>query len=493
MTSDTTFSSTIKTLVWFRQDLRLHDNPALIDAANNGAILPVYILDDINAEQWRMGAASRSWLHHSLTALNDKLQGNLLVLSGDASTIIPELCHDHACTSVVWNRCYEPWRIKRDTNIKASLKSHNIAVKSFNGSLLWEPTQVLKSDGTPYKVFTPYYRKGCLRQLEPRAPEPSPTALQFIKVDKKYHSCVAHQGINDLNLLSSLGWDKGFYPLWQPGEDGAEKQLLKFKQQSAFYYKDRRDFPSITGTSHLSPHLHFGEISINRIWHGIFEAAQEQGINPFDDSNLDCYLSELGWREFSYYLLYHFPYIPEQNHQPKFNAFPWQRDQQSLERWQQGLTGYPIIDAGMRELWQTGYMHNRVRMIVGSFLVKNLLIDWREGEQWFWDCLLDADLASNAASWQWVAGSGADASPYFRIFNPVTQGKKFDPEGEYVKRFVPELSRLPKKYIHSPWEASSSELKLYGITLGQSYPSPIVDLSTSRKRALEALEICQNK
>lgn len=507
---------TSRNIVWFRQDLRIHDNPALQAAAEQGDILPIYILDNENAGQWALGGASKWWLHHSLMALDESLNRNLLVLEGDPKTLIPELIKVYQCTGVFWNRCYEPWRIQRDKAIKAQLKASHVNVHSFNGSLLWEPLQVLKSDATPYRVFTPYYRKGCLTRTPPREPNDTPIEPRFIRpksieskqaestlVDSQSRSSqsletaldalLSKAGIEKLGLLPTLGWDSAFSSEWHPGEFGAEDKLAGFLQQAAFDYREKRDFPTISGTSRLSPHLHFGEISIHRVWHAILRLAAENGMNAFDDSNLDCYLSELGWREFSYYLLYHFPYIPEENHQPKFNAFPWQNNMASLERWQHGLTGYPIVDAGMRELWQTGYMHNRVRMIVGSFLVKNLLIDWRQGEKWFWDCLLDADLASNAASWQWVAGSGADAAPYFRIFNPITQGKKFDAEGEYVKRFVPELKQLPKKYIHEPWKASESDLSACGITLGVNYPKPIVDLSTSRKNALSAFEICQNK
>lgn len=483
----------VKSIVWFRQDLRIHDNPALKAAAENGDILPVYILDDAHAGKWSLGGASKWWLHHSLTSLNKSLGHSLLVFSGDPYTILNQLIEEYGCSSVVWNRCYEPWQIQRDTQIKSKLAEQHIHVQSLNGALLWEPLSVLKNDGTPYRVFTPFYRKGCLVREAPRSPVMMPKAQRFISAHPIHQKNASDEGISALQLLPTLGWDSEFSQHWQPGETGAQSTLKRFVNDAALHYKSHRDFPNLQGTSRLSPHLHFGEISIHQIWYAIHQLAAEQQMSPFDNANLDCYLSELGWREFSYYLLYHFPYLPEQNHQPKFNAFPWESDAERLAQWQYGQTGYPIIDAGMRELWQTGYMHNRVRMIVASFLVKNLLIDWRLGQAWFWDCLLDADLASNAASWQWVAGSGADAAPYFRIFNPVTQGKKFDAEGDYVKRFVPELAALPKKYIHEPWKASESELSIFGIQYGKTYPKPMVDLSVSRKNALAAFEICQNK
>lgn len=463
-----------KTIVWFRQDLRLTDNPALSFAAAQGDILPVFIWDDSSAGVRELGGASKWWLHHSLQQLQSQLQGNLLILSGSPESCLAQLCRDTGADTVVWNRLYEPGAIARDTEIKASLKANGTKVKSFNGSLLWEPTEVLKKDGTPYKVFTPYYRKGCLQKASPRFPLSKPESLQYVQHD------VLSDGLNSLGLLPNIPWDEAFYRHWTPGEEGAKDKLQVFRQSAIEGYKEQRNIPSVVGTSRLSPHLHFGEISPNQVWYSMKDAL------PETHSDLDCYLSELGWREFSYYLLYHFPHITTDNFQPKFDRFTWQPNSEHLYAWQKGLTGIPIVDAGMRELWQTGYMHNRVRMIVGSFLVKNLLQDWRAGEAWFWDCLLDADLASNVASWQWVAGSGADAAPYFRIFNPVTQGEKFDPEGEYVKTYCPELAKLPAKLIHKPWEAKPEILSAVGIQLGRDYPQPIVELKASRQRALDA-------
>ncbi len=474
-----------RTLVWFRQDLRLADNPALSHAVASGRVLAVYVLDTTNhsdtdnalshVAETGLGSASAWWLHSSLVQLKQATEGHLLVVSGDPRYEIPKIAKQYDCDGVAWNRCYHPWQTERDTEIKASLIQQSIEVNTFNGSLLWEPWTVLKKDGTPYKVFTPFYRKGCLASQEPRFPLPVPDNIEWIETDSEYT-------VSDMKLLPTLSWGEGLAHQWQPGEEGAKQRLQVFLNGPLDSYHNDRNLPSITGTSMLSPHLHFGEISVNQIWY----AAKGAKHGNMDDPGLDCYLSELGWREFSYYLLFHFPALPKQNFQQKFDRFPWLKDEHTLTAWQKGLTGYPIVDAGMRELYETGYMHNRVRMIVGSFLVKNLLLDWRHGERWFWDTLVDADLASNSASWQWIAGSGADAAPYFRIFNPITQGEKFDSEGDYVKRFCPELSKLPKKYIHKPFDAPSEILAHCGVELGDNYPKPIVDLKASRQRALDA-------
>lgn len=465
------------TIVWFRQDLRLKDNPALSFAAERGLILPIYIFDQDCPAHHKSGGASNWWLHHSLSSLNGELHGTLRYFAGKPIEVITKLVEQTGAQAVVWNRCYEGWQIERDKAIKQSLIDAGISAKSFNGSLLWEPWQVLKGDGTPYKVFTPYYRKGCLSKAAPRLPLGTPEHMAYF--DGKLPDTVE---LNAMALLPTIAWDAEFSQQWQPGEIGAADKLSAFLHSALVDYKDQRNVPSVAGTSQLSPHLHFGEVSPNQIWYAAIDARN----GNVDEAGLDCYLSELGWREFSYYLLYHFPQITNENFNKKFDAFPWRRDEAALTAWQCGNTGIPIVDAGMRELWRTGYMHNRVRMIVGSFLVKNLLLDWRLGERWFWDCLLDADTASNSASWQWVAGSGADAAPYFRVFNPVLQGEKFDKQGEYVKRYCPELSALPPKYIHQPWAAPEHILKACRIELGQDYPAPIVDLKVSRQRALDA-------
>lgn len=463
--------------MWFRQDLRLRDNPALHYANEQGAVIPLYIFDDTCPEHCVPGGASQWWLHQSLNSLNDSLAQKLHCLKGDASQILFDLVEKHQIKTVVWNRCYEPWQIKRDKALKQLLVDAGVTVKSFNGFLLWEPWQVLKKDNTPYKVFTPYYRRGCLSKASPRMPVATPKHIDITYLE------ALDQGIDSLNLMPTLDWYQNIQEMWTPGEAGAANHLSEFLPDGAKAYKIKRDFPDLGATSKLSPHLHFGEISPNQIWYAAINALDGNTENE----GLDCYLSELGWREFSHYLLFHFPEIPQKNFSPKFTHFPWRSDDSALAAWQQGKTGIPMVDAGMRELWQTGTMHNRVRMVVGSFLVKNLLIDWRQGERWFWDCLVDADLAANSASWQWVAGTGADASPYFRIFNPVTQGQRFDPKGEYVKRFCPELSKMPDKYIHNPWDAPQNVLDDAGIILGKHYPKPLVDLKASRLRALDAL------
>lgn len=469
-------------LVWFRQDLRIKDNPALQAAVDAGAIVPVYIKDITIHPDEQPGGAANWWLHHSLNALNNKLNGHLQVFEGDPRTILPELVSAFNAKAVFWNRCYEPAAIERDTVIKHALKEAGCVVSSFNASLLWEPMSIRKQDGGVYKVFTPYYRKGCLQATSPRYPIAAPETITFANVSS------IGLAIDSLNLLPTLDWASEFYDHWQPGEEGAAAQLSEFISNAAKGYEDQRNIPSVKGTSHLSPHLHFGEISPNQVWYALNDA-----FNQPDNTHLDCFLSELGWREFSYYLLYHFPTLPTDNFNPQFNHFRWRDDETGFKAWCKGQTGIPIVDAGMRELWQTGYMHNRVRMIVGSFLVKNLLIDWRKGERWFWDCLLDADRASNAASWQWVAGSGADAAPYFRIFNPVLQGEKFDKQGEYVKTYCPELAKIPDKYIHKPWEAPPNIMAYAGVILGKNYPKPIVDLKASRQRALDAFADTKGK
>ena len=463
---------------WFRQDLRLEDNPSLCQAISKGRVLPIYILDDINSAEDKLGSASRWWLHHSLVSLNKSLEGKLSIYSGDALEIIKDITKKHNISSVSWNRCYEPWRINRDKKIKIELEKSGVEVNTFNGSLLWEPFNILKSDGTPYKVFSPYYRKGCLNAAPPRKPLNKPDLGSLIDVTEQSLS------VNDLDLIPKIKWFDQMENLWAPGEDGAIKKLHEFLDNGLLGYKEGRNFPSQKNVSQLSPHIHLGEISPNKVWYSAQLKESVDGI----EKDLAHFLSELGWREFSYNLLYHFPSLPRENLQKKFDNFPWQKNEKFSEKWKKGLTGYPIVDAGMRELWQTGYMHNRVRMIVGSFLVKNLLLHWHEGEEWFWDCLIDADLASNSASWQWVAGSGADAAPYFRIFNPISQGIKFDPEGEYTKKFLPELKDLPIKYLYNPWEAPADILEQANVKLGENYPEPIVDLKESREKALNAFD-----
>ncbi|MDJ0710870.1 MAG: deoxyribodipyrimidine photo-lyase [Woeseiaceae bacterium] len=470
-------TTTATALVWFRQDLRLADNPALHAAAASGArVLPVFIDDVEMAEEWQPGPASRWWLQRSLAALNASLDGNLLQLRGNPATLIPELARKLDVDCVYWNRCYEPWRIRNDHQTKERLLSDAVSVRTFNGSLLWDPSTIKKPDGTPYRVFTPFYRKGCLENgAQPRRPLPEPDRLRYVPLT------------GELRQVTSREFT-GFVPpdidesLWQPGERGALATLDHFLESAVSAYDVQRDIPGVRGTSRLSTHLHFGEISPNQVWY----AVRKRCTNGALSKDGDRFLSEIGWREFSHYLLYHNPELPSTNLQRRFDRFPWGTNDALLGAWQRGDTGFPIIDAGMRELARTGYMHNRVRMVTASFLVKNLLIDWRQGERWFWENLLDADLANNSASWQWVAGCGADAAPYFRIFNPVTQGKKFDPAGAYVRRFVPVLAELPDKYIQNPFDAPADVLAQSGVRLGDNYPEPVVDLARSRQVALDA-------
>ncbi len=464
----------IKAIHWFRQDLRLSDNPSLHHASKNGQVLPVYILDDQNSGDFSMGGASRFWLHHSLKSLNENLNNNLSLYHGDPLKALLDIIDRNNITAVYWNRCYEPWRIKRDTKIKSALESKGISVFTYNGSLLWEPWTIKKDDGTPYKVFTPFYRKGCLNSEEPRRPLPDVSTSNFI-VDN-----APSLNLEDLSLIPAFRWDIQMESHWDIGEIGAHDRLTKFIDSGIKHYKEGRNFPAKPFVSRISPHMHFGELSPNQAWY----LAKEKG----GDKNIDHFLSELGWREFSYCQLYFNPDLPRQNLQSKFDTFPWEENPKNLLAWQKGQTGIPMVDAGMRELWLTGSMHNRVRMVVGSFLVKNLLLNWHHGERWFWDCLVDADLASNSASWQWIAGCGADAAPYFRIFNPVTQGEKFDPDGEYIRQYIPELKELPNKYLYNPSEAPKEVLDKANIVIGKDYPEPIINLKASREKALDAFK-----
>lgn len=461
------------TIHWFRQDLRLTDNPALLYAANNGIVIPVYILNNSNSGNRQIGGAGKCWLHYSLLSLNHSLDGQLLVFSGNPEVILNEIIKKYNVNSVTWNRCYEPFAIARDRSIKENLSAQSITVNSFNGSLLWEPWETLKKDNTPYRVFTPFYSNGCMQNQAPRTPQKIPKNINYL-FDRKQ---TTSQDIENLRLLPKHNWDKKIISYWNIGEKAAQEQLKNFISKSGDSYKNNRDFPSKNSVSKLSPYLHFGELSPNQVWYA-----------SYNKDNFELFRRQLVWREFSYNLLYYNPNMHEVNLQRKFDNFPWANNKYLLNSWKKGQTGIPIIDAGMRELWQTGYMHNRVRMIVGSFLVKNLMIDWRHGENWFWDCLFDADLANNAASWQWVAGSGMDAAPYYRIFNPITQGQKFDVDGIYTRKYVPELAKLPNKYLFNPWETPEDILENSEVKLGENYPHPIVNIKLSRENALNTFK-----
>ena len=460
-------------IVWFRQDLRLNDNPALQSALNsNSAVIPVFIDDETCGRQ--AGSMSRWWRDNSLAKLNNALRkrgSRLIYRKGKAADVLLALASEVGAKSVYWNRQYEANIVARDTAIKSKLREDSIAAESFNGSLLFEPWEVTsKSTGGPFKVFTPFWRACCALGLK-RGLSGAP---EKISAPEQWPNSDALPEPSALTHMDSLD-------IWQPGEDGASNALALFLSENIDGYAERRNLPAEPATSRLSPHLRWGEISPARI------VAETQAAD-IKTNDGDKFLSELGWREFSYQLLYHNPELAETCLQDKFEAFPWRDDADAFAAWKLGETGYPIVDAGMRELRRTGYMHNRVRMIAASFLIKHLLIDWREGEKWFWECLVDADPANNSASWQWVAGCGADAAPYFRIFNPILQGPKFDAEGIYTKTYVPELNTLSGKTLFAPWTASSDMLDSGAISLGNTYPNPIVNHEAARARALESFK-----
>lgn len=460
-------------LLWFRNDLRLTDNQALTEALQAADhVIPVYILNG-RAGKWPMGSASRWWLHHSLAQLDNALQtlgSRLIIREGDELKALESLLTETGARGVYWNRLYTPALIERDRLIKSSLREQGHEVKSFKGNVLFEPFEIVKDNGTPYRVFTPYWKAMQKCGLNPAildAPQSLPPVPASIESRK----------LEALGLLPKIPWDQGFYTTWEVGEAGAQKQLDHFIQGTVNQYHELRDFPAREGTSKISPHLAFGEISPTQILNKLLSAT-----GSLNSKGSEHFLREVGWREFAYHLLFHFPNTDAQPLDERFDNFEWSPDyQEELKAWQKGQTGIPIVDAGMRELWHTGWMHNRVRMIVASLLTKNLLIPWQEGAYWFWDTLVDADLASNSLGWQWVAGCGADAAPYFRIFNPILQGEKFDAEGHYVRRWVPELTGLDNKWLHQPWLAPEIERRHI-----RNYPSPIVDLAYSRERALAA-------
>ncbi|WP_363349272.1 deoxyribodipyrimidine photo-lyase [Methylocystis echinoides] len=463
-------------ILWFRNDLRLDDNPALDAAARSGApVVALYVLDDESAGRWRMGAASRWWLHHSLAALAadlGRLGVSLILRRGRAEFVLEGLIEETGAGAVYWNRLYEPWAMRRDSEIKASLRALGLTVESFNGALLFEPAHMRNKQGETFKVFSPFWR-ACLASGGPPPPLPAPKKLAAARAPES-------DALDDWRLPPTKpDWAQGLRETWRVGEKAARARLSEFAKDRLRDYKTARDFMGEEGTSRLSPHLHFGEVSPRRVWAEATSQAGEAGL-PF--------LRELGWREFCHHLLVAFPEMPDRGLDKRFDAFSWRDDPAALAAWRKGVTGYPLVDAGMRQLWLTGYMHNRARMVAASFLIKHLLIPWQIGERWFWDTLVDADLANNSGGWQWVAGCGADAAPYFRVFNPVLQGEKFDPYGDYVRRYVPELAGLDARWIHRPWEAPADVLGQAGVRLGESYPRPIVDHAEARARALAAFE-----
>jgi deoxyribodipyrimidine photo-lyase len=469
-------------IVWFRNDLRLADHPALRAAVEaDGPVLAVYVLDEAAAGTWRPGGASRWWLHHSLARLGDSLAAKgcpFVLRRGDTLDIISSLAADVGAETVTGSRAFEPWSRQLEEALSQRLGESGRRLRRFSGTLLHDPDQLLTKSGGPYKVFTPFWR--ALAATPQREPVKAPPHF------KTFEGGVDSEDLEDWELLPRQpDWAGGLRETWTPGQEGARARLEAFLDSAINEYADKRNLPGQTGTSRLSPHLRFGEISPAQIWQAV-QAQLARG--DARGKGADVFLSEIAWREFSYHLLHHFPSLPVASFREAFEDFPWQEAPADLAAWQRGRTGYPIVDAGMRELWHTGWMHNRVRMIVASFLTKHLLLPWQAGEAWFWDTLVDADLASNAASWQWVAGSGADAAPYFRIFNPVIQGEKFDPDGKYVRKWVPELAEMPDSKLHQPWTASASVLKGAGVELGGNYPAPIVDHKDARERALAAYE-----
>lgn len=467
-------------IVWFRQDLRLGDNPALRNAVESKRpLVLLYVLDDETPGRWKLGGATRWWLQRSLEALFKSItqRGSTLTLRrGDSESVLLRLVEEIGAGAVFWNRCYEPYAIKRDTALKEKLASAGVEATSSNGALLFEPWTVKTSAGEPFKVFTPFWR-ACLR-MQTRAPLPAPRGLNGF-ADPLVSDELSSWGL----LPAKPNWATTFESEWTPGEAGGIKALDRFIAERLRDYSEQRDQLGAAGTSRLSPHLRFGEISPHQVRAAVDAAAHHE---PALQRGADKFLAEIGWREFSANLLFHWPELPEKNWRSEFDRFAWRDDDEAFGAWTRGMTGYPVVDAAMRELWATGYMHNRARMIAASFLIKHLMIDWRRGEDWFWDTLCDADLANNAASWQWVAGCGADASPYFRIFNPVTQGERYDSNGAYVRHWIPELARLPNDVLHKPWAADAGVLADADVELGATYPAPIVDHAAARKRALDA-------
>ena len=467
-------------ILWFRHDLRLSDHQALVAASKTKRpIIPLYIYETHNTETPPMGCASQWWLHHSLISLEKGLQAcgsKLIKRSGPAREVLRDFCQETSAAGLYFHSSVLPGSSELENDLKHWAMKEGLDCQAFSGELLFNPTAITTKSGTPFKVFTPFWR-ACQKASPLPQPLPPPQSLLSQKNWPKSESLKAW----DL-IPRTPNWAKGFSQEWHPGQTGAQKALQYFVSKNIANYHKARDIPSINGTSRLSPHLHFGEISVRSCWH---QAKATGGGESF--------LRELAWREFCYHLLFHWPNLTEAPFKQEFTAFPWLENQTYIRAWQRGKTGYPIIDAGMQQLWQTGWMHNRVRMITGSFLVKNLMQHWHVGRDWFWDTLVDADLANNSGGWQWVAGSGADAAPYFRIFNPVTQSKKFDPDGTYIRRFLPALKTLPAPHIHDPTNAPAAALKQAGITLGQTYPKAIVDLVSSREGALAAYEQMRQK
>ncbi|MGJ3243668.1 MAG: cryptochrome/photolyase family protein [Opitutales bacterium] len=471
--------ATAPVLVWFRQDLRLQDNQALAAAIDSGRpVIPVYIWSPDEEGGWVPGGAARWWLHQALQSLDDDLRGRgsrLVLAEGEALLALRLLIRKAGAEAVYWNRRYEPSAVSRDSEVKRALKEDGIEATSFNSSLLFEPQTVATNEGKPYQVYTPYWRN--VKERSVPKPVETPYAVWS-------HPAGWPDGtkLDALGLMPVIPWYEKMAAFWTVSEQAAITRLRRYCKDGIQAYDDHRNRPDYDDTSHLSPYLHWGLIGPRQVWQAVRESdhSAKKGAQAF--------LRELVWREFAAHVLFHFPKTPEHPLREAYRDFPWETDKKALEAWQQGRTGYPIVDAGMRQLYAIGWMHNRVRMVVCSLLVKHLLQPWQDGARWFWDTLVDADLASNTLNWQWGAGCGADAAPYFRVFNPIIQGEKFDPEGAYIKRWVPELARLAPPHIHQPWETPGHVLEEAGIQLGDTYPEPIIEHRAGRERALAALE-----
>ena len=469
-------------IFWLRLDLRLADNPALLAALRHaGAVIPVFVHAPAEENPWPPGGASNWWLHQSLAALEKNFRGlgsKIIFRRGPVLEVLRSLVQETGATAVFWNRRYEPAVIARDAVVKDALRADGLKADSYNAALLYEPWSIRNQSGKPFQVFTPYW-KHCSALDDPSEPLRAPKNIPAPQI---WPSSLA---LAELELEPKNNWPDGLLAAWSPGEDGARANLEVFLARAFAGYSETRNRPDLLGTSRLSPHLHFGEISPRQIWHALKTLAEQRGL-PKTQWHGSSFLAEVGWREFAHHLIFHFPRTSDEPLRRAFEKFPWRPDEKLLRAWQKGATGFPIVDAGLRELWATGWMHNRVRMIAASFLVKDLLQPWPAGARWFWDTLVDADLAQNSLGWQWTAGCGADAAPYFRVFNPTTQGEKFDPHGDYVRRWCPELAQLSAVWIHAPETAPAEVLRAAKIQLGRDYPRPIVHHPAARAAALAA-------
>jgi deoxyribodipyrimidine photo-lyase len=467
------------TIVWYANNLRVDDQPALIEAASRGSVVPVYVYDPDYAGPSAMGGASKWWAHRSIEALRDRLKemgSNLILRKGEPGAQLLKIAESVGADRVMYCESIEPDLQLREDDVEHTLGQHGIEVERFNMHLLWEIGSVMTKDGNPYQVFSPFW-KMALKTGEPDEPLDAPTVLHA--PDTRVESL----GVDELGLLPDINWYARMEDRWTPGLKGARDRLSGFLNERINNYHDDRNRLDLPGWSAMSPHIHFGEVSVRRIWHTIAQDPEWSRVK-----GKEHYLREIGWREFAQHLINHFPRTIDEPLREKFKDFPWVKNPEQFDKWKRGETGYPVVDAAMRNLWAEGWMPNRARMIVASFLCKDLRISWEEGMAWFWDTLVDADLGSNTLGWQWTAGCGADAAPYFRVFNPVSQGTKFDPDGEYVRAWCPELGKLAKSVVHEPWTAKPMELAAAGVTLGEDYPEPMVDHKVAREEALEAFE-----